>query len=129
MHPTTVAVDLAKSVFEVAVADRRGCLQAHHRFTRRQFERFCRTQAASHVVMDACGMAHHWGRVARRCGYQVSLLPAQYVRPYVRRQKTGRTDVEALVEAARSGTVVPGAAKRPEQQALVALHRACGSSE
>ena len=78
MHPTTVAVDLAKSVFEVAVADRRGRLQAHHRFTRRQFEWFCRTQAASHVVMDACGMAHHWGRVARRCGHQVSLLPAQY---------------------------------------------------
>ena len=50
MHATTVAVDLA-----------RGRILARRRFTRRQFERFLRTHPASHVVMEACGTAHHWG--------------------------------------------------------------------
>lgn len=53
----------------------------------------------------------------------VRLLPAQYVRPYVRRNKTDRTDTEALFEAARCGAVPPVAVKNVEHQTLQALHR------
>jgi len=53
----------------------------------------------------------------------VSLLPSQYVRPYVRRHKTDRTDAEALLEAARSGSIPPVAVKSVRQQEVVALHR------
>jgi transposase len=123
MDPTTVAVDVAKTVFELALADARGHIVGRRRLTRRQFERFLTTHPASHVVMEACGTAHHWGRVARAHGHRVSLLPAQYVAPYVRRHKTDRTDAEALVEATRSGAVPTVAVKTVVQQELLALHR------
>ena len=52
--------------------------------------------------MEACATAHYWGRLAQDAGHTVVLLPAAYVRPYVRRNKTDRTDAEALLEAGAS---------------------------
>lgn len=123
MHPTTIGVDLAKTVFEVAVADSQWHVVSRHRFTRRQFERFLGTHPASHLVMEACGTAHHWGRVAQAHGHQVTLLPPHFVRPYVRGNKTDRTDAEAVLEAVRSGRLAPVPVKTVAQQELVALHR------
>ena len=123
MHATTVAVDLARTVFELAVANDQWRLTARHRLNRRQFARFLSATPATHIVMEACGTAHYWGRVAQRHGHQVSLVPPAYVRPYVRRNKTDRTDAEALLEAVRSGQMPTVPVKRVEQQALVALHR------
>ena len=53
----------------------------------------------------------------------VRLLPVQYVRPYVRRNKTDRMDAEAILEANRCGEIRPVPVKTSEQQALLALHR------
>lgn len=123
MDATTIGVDLAKSVFEVAVADRPGRIVSRHRFTRPQFERFLKATPAAHVVMEACGTSHFWGRLAQAQGHRVSLLPAQYVRPFVRRNKTDRTDADALLEAVRSGGITPVTIKTVVQQELLALHR------
>ena len=123
MDATTISVDVAKNVFEVAMANRSWRIVARHRFTRSQFERFLREQPAGHVVMEACGTAHFWGRVAQALGHRVTLLPARYVRPYVRRCKTDRTDAEALLEAVRSGQIPAVAVKTVSQQELQALHR------
>lgn len=123
MHATTIGVDLAKRVFEVAAANRTWRVVARHRFTRPQFERFLRTQPPLHIVMEACGTAHFWARFASEHGHRVSVLPAQYVRPYVRRNKTDRTDAEALLEAVRSDRIHPVAVKTVLQQELLALHR------
>jgi transposase len=119
----TIGVDLAKSVFQVAVTNAHGYVVARHRFTRPQFDRFLRAQPAAHVVMETCRTAHYWGRTARAYGHQVSLVPAHYVRPYVRRNKTDRTDATAVLEALRSGEVVPVTVKTVGQQELMALHR------
>src|SRR5262245_9138529 len=105
MDATTVAVDVAKTVFEVAVANRQWHIVARHRFNRRRFANFLATASPTHVVMEACGTAHYWGRCAQRHGHTVPLLPPAYVRPYVRRNKTDRTDAEALLEAIRSGQI------------------------
>ena len=59
MDATTVAVDLAKTVFQVAIADRQSRIVARHRFNRRQFTRFLATASPTHVVMEACGTAHY----------------------------------------------------------------------
>ena len=64
MDATTVAVDLAKTEFEVAIADREWHIIARHRFNRKQFARFLATASPTHVVMEACGTAHYWGRCA-----------------------------------------------------------------
>ncbi len=86
MERTTIAVDLAKSVFEVA--NDRGQIVERKRYGRASFRRCLETRPASRVVMEACGTAHYWGRVAQEHGPRVTLLPPNYVRPFVRRNKT-----------------------------------------
>lgn len=123
MHATTIGVDLAKRVFEVAVADGAWRIVARHRYTRSQFERFLRRGPAGHVVMEACATAHYWGRTAQALGHRVTLLPARYVRPYVRRNKTDRSDAEAVLEAVRCGALHPVPVKTVAQQDVLAVHR------
>jgi transposase len=123
MDATTVAVDLAKTVFELALANAQWHLVGRQRLTRAGFTRFLAETPPTHVVMEACGTAHYWGRVAQDHGHRVTLVPPGYVRPYVRRNKTDRADAAAILEAVRSGQVPTVAVKRVEQQALVALHR------
>lgn len=123
MHATTVAVDLAKSVFQLAVANGDWQVIESHRLTRSQFERWFQNRAVDRVVMEACGSAHHWARWLNRLGIDVMLLPAAYVRAYVRRNKTDAADALALLEAARASDIMPVRVKSAEQQALQALHR------
>jgi transposase len=123
MDATTVAVDVAKTVFELAIANGQWRVVSRQRLNRGQFTRFLGETAPTHVVMEACGMAHYWGRVAQQHGHRVTLIPPAYVRPYVRRNKTDRADAEAILEAVRSGALPSVPVKRVEQQALVALHR------
>jgi transposase len=124
MDATTVAVDLAKDVFEVAAANRAGRIVERKRLNRRQFEAFVDAlPAGTEVVMEACGTAHYWGRRCQAHGHHVQLLPVQYVKPYVRRNKTDRMDTEGVLEAARCAGIQPVPVKTPEQQALQALHR------
>lgn len=124
MDATTIAVDLAKDVFEVAAANRADRIIERKRLTRRQFERFIDTLSpGTLVIMEACGTAHYWGRRCQARDLRVRLLPGQYVRPYVRRNKTDRTDTEALFEANRCGGVAPVPVKTVEPQTLQVLHR------
>lgn len=80
MKFTTVAVDLAKSVFQLAVADASWKVIETHRLTCSQFERWFHNRDVSLVVMEACGPAHHWARHLSGLGIDVKLLPAKYVR-------------------------------------------------
>lgn len=122
MNTRIVAVDLAKDVFEVLSTG--GPATERHRLSRSQFERFLNSlPAGTEVVMEACGTAHHWGRRCHALGLVPVLLPTPYVRPYVRRNKTDRTDTEALFEARRCGGILPVPVKTPDQQALQSLHR------
>jgi transposase len=119
MDATTAAVDLAKDVFEVAVANRAHRIVDRRRLTRRQFETFLDGLAPGvTLVMEACGTAHYWGRRGHALGLVVRLLPVQSVRPYVRRNKTDRTDVEGMLEAHRCAGIRPVPVKSVEQQAL-----------
>ena len=63
MNTTTVAVDLAKSVFQLAVADTQWRVIEQHRLTRAQFERWFINRNVSLVIMEACGSAFIIGRV------------------------------------------------------------------
>jgi len=123
MNTTTVGVDLAKNRFELAVADAEHRIQRRARLTRAQFAGFFGNHPASRVVMEACGSAHHWARTLQAQGHQVQLLPAQYVRAYVKRNKTDAADAGALLEAARCAEIRPVPVKSIEQQAIQQLHR------
>jgi transposase len=64
-----------------------------------------------------------WGRWVQSLGFSVRLFPPQYVRAYVRRNKTDRTDADTLLEAARCEDLAPVPIKSEQQQALASLHR------
>jgi transposase len=123
MNATTVAVDLAKSVFQIAVADDNWKVVEQHRLTRLQFQRWFENRKVSLVIMEACGSAHHWARWLSGFGVEVRLLPAGYIRAYVKRNKTDAADACALLEAARCADIEPVRIKSVEQQALQGLHR------
>jgi transposase len=118
-----VGVDLAKTVFQLAIADENWRVVERQRLTRTQFERWFANRAVGLVVMEACGSAHHWARWLTALGIEVRLLPAPYVRAYVKRNKTDAADACALLEAARCADIVPVRVKSVEQQAVQALHR------
>jgi transposase len=117
MNATTVAVDLAKNVFELVAADQQWNVIERARLTRRQFERWFDNRAVRLVLMEACATSHYWARTLRTRGIEVRLLPAHYVRAYVKRNKTDAADALALLEAARACDITPVAVKSVEQGA------------
>lgn len=123
MDATTVAVDLAKSVFQLVEADDQWQIVRSHRLTRRQFERFFVNRPVKLVIMEACGSAHYWARWLTDLAIPVRLLPPKHVRRYVLGNKTDAADCAALLEAARNPKIRPVRVKSVEQQALQALHR------
>ena len=120
---SVVGVDVAKSVFQLAVADRNWKVIETHRLTRSQFERWFANREVGLVVMEACGSAHHFARWLNGLGVEVLLLPARYVRAYVKRNKTDAADAAALLEAVRASDIAPVRVKSIEQQALQGMHR------
>ena len=119
----TIAVDLAKTVFEIAVADADWRIVERHRLSRSQFQTFFFNREPATVVMEACGTAHFWGRWLTRLGFAVRLIPAQAARPYRRRNKNDAADAAALIEAARNAEIMDVPVKSAEQQAIQGLHR------
>jgi transposase len=122
MEHTTIAVDLAKSVFQIAISQRVGQVSSEHRLRRSQMMPFFAQQPAATVLLEACGSAHHWARQLQQLGHTPRLLPAHDVHRYVRRNKTDRADAKALLEAARNDDIHPVPVKSLEQQAIASLH-------
>lgn len=118
-----IGVDLAKSVFQLALADARHHVTQSKRLSRSQFKTFFMNHPPVHIIMETCGTAHYWARTFIDQGHEVTLLPAQYVKPYVRRNKTDRNDAMALIEAIRNHEIHGIPVKTEHQQALQTLHR------
>jgi transposase len=123
MEHTTIAVDLAKSVFQVAISHRPGHVDEERRLSRDRFLTFFAQQPPATVIFEACGSAHHWARQLEPFGHTVRLLPAHEVGRYVRRNKTDRTDTKGMLEANRNDEIHPVPVKTREQQAIASLHR------
>jgi transposase len=123
MEHTTIAVDLAKSVFQIAISRRPGLVDEEHRLSRERFLTFFAQQPPATIVLEACGSAHHWARQLQPLGHAVRLLPAHDVHRYVRRNKTDRTDAKALLEANRNADIHAVPVKTTDLQAVASLHR------
>lgn len=123
MSSLQIGVDLAKSVFEVALSPVPGQVRTRHRLSRAAFTTFFAEQPPAEVLLEACGSAHHWGRELQRLGHRVTLLPPRDVARYRDGNKTDRADAKALLEAARNRDLSRVPVKSVEQQAVLALHR------
>ena len=123
MEHTTIAVDLAKSVFQVAISHTAGRVDVEKRLTRDRFLAYLAQQPPATVLLEACGSSHYWARQIEPFGHAVRLLPAHDVHRYLRRNKTDRTDTKALLEAGRNNEIHAVPVKTVEQQAIASLHR------
>jgi transposase len=120
---TTIAVDLSKTVFEIAVSRHPGRVCERKRLRRAQMVPFFANRPASTVLLEACGSAHHWARQIQSLGHRVLLLPPHQTRRYVLRDKTDGADADALLEAHRNEKILPVPVKTVAQQTLTSLHR------
>ena len=118
-----VGVDLAKYVFQLHCASSNGAVVFRRKLSRSQFADAMAKLPPCVVAMEACGTAHHWGRVLGTLGHEVRLIPPVYVKPFVKRQKNDMADAEAIVEAAQRPTMRMVAVKSVDQQARGMLFR------
>jgi transposase len=123
MTTTMIGLDVAKNVLQVHGIDAAGEVTVRRKLRRSQVERFFAGVGPCMVGLEACGGAHHWARCLQQLGHEVRLMPAHYVKPYVKRNKTDSRDAEAICEAMGRPTMRFVAVKSEEQQATVALHR------
>jgi transposase len=119
----TIGLDLGKSVFQVHGVDSQGKVVVQRRIVRARLLAFFAKQPACLVGMEACAAAHHWARELQKLGHRVKLMPPQYVKPYVKRQKNDAADAEAICEAVTRPNMRFVEIKSPEQQGVLVLHR------
>lgn len=120
---TTIGLDIAKSVFQVHGVDASGEVVVRKRLGRARVIPYFAKLPRCLVGIEACSTSHHWARELIALGHDVRLMPAQYVKPYVKRGKNDASDAEAICEAVTRPTMRFVAVKTPEQQSVMMLHR------
>jgi transposase len=123
MEVSTIGLDIAKNVFQVHGIDERGEVVARRQLRRRQVLAFFGNVPPCLVGMEACATAHHWAREIAKLGHEVRLMPARYVKAYVKRNKNDAADAEAICEAVTRPTMRYVSVKTIEQQSVLMLHR------
>src|SRR3974377_818309 len=123
MRIATIGLDIAKSVFQVHGVDAAGKVIVQRRLSRGRVLAFFEKQAPCLVGIEACSSSHYWARELIARGHEVRLMPAQYVKPYVKRGKNDAADAEAICEAVARPTMRFVPVKTPEQQSMMMLHR------
>ncbi len=119
----TIGVDIAKSVFQIHGVDAEGEPVIRRQLRRRQVLPFFKKHPPCLVGIEACATAHHWGREIAALGHEVRLMPARYVKAYVKRNKNDAADAEAICEAVTRPSMRFVEIKTREQQSVLMLHR------
>ncbi|EJQ5858886.1 IS110 family transposase, partial [Escherichia coli] len=122
MKVSTLGIDLAKNVFQLHGVDHEGHTILRKKLTRAKFVQFVIQLEPCLIGMEACSSSHYFARLFTRYGHEVKLIPPQYVKPYVKTNKTDATDAEAICEAVTRPNMRFVQIKTEEQQAVLALH-------
>ncbi len=125
MEIIRVGVDLSKQVFQVHGVDRHERVVWQRTLKRKNWihEVCTHVRPGGEIGMEACAGAHHWAREFQSRGYEVKLIAPQFVKPYVKSNKTDRNDAEAICEAMSRPHMRFVAVKNTEQQDIQAVHR------
>src|ERR1700741_3159354 len=105
MEIRTIGIDLGKTVFHLVGVNARGEVVVRKKCSRMQLLRFTSNLRACLVGTEACGGSHFLGRALREQGHNVGLMPAQYVKPYVKTNKNDYIDAEAIAQAVTRPTM------------------------
>lgn len=123
MELHTIGIDLGKTVFHLVGLNKGGEVVVRKKVSRKQLLQFTVKVQVHRIGMEACGGAHFLGRALREQGHDVRLMPAQYVKPYVKTNKSDYIDAEAIAEAVGRSSMRFVPIKSDEQLDLQSLHR------
>ncbi|PRD12341.1 IS110 family transposase [Pantoea coffeiphila] len=122
MKVSTLGIDLAKNIFVIHGVDHNGKTTIRKKLKRPDFVAFIVNMEPCLIGMEACSSSHHYARVFSKAGHQVKLIPPQYVKPYVKTNKTDAADAEAICEAVTRPNMRFVQIKTADQQAVLSLH-------
>ena len=120
---STIGLDLAKTVFQVHGVDGSGRTVIRRQLRRRQILPFFKKLPPCLVGIEACATSHYWAREIAQFGHEVRMMPARYVKPYVKRNKNDAADAEAICEAVTRPSMRFVPIKTADQQSVLMLHR------
>ena len=123
MKISTISIDLAKNVFQLMMFDDQHKIRQEKRLNRAAFSQFTQQHPPCKVVMESCYSANFWGRELQKLGFEVRLIPAQHVSPFVRGNKNDRNDALAIYEASQRPHIRPVPIKTEHQQEILMLHK------
>jgi transposase len=116
-----IGIDTSKSVFVLHGVDGGDQPVLRKKLRRKQMVEFFAKLEPTRIGLEACGASHHWARTLQGLGHEVVLLPPQYVKPYVQRNKNDSRDAEAICEAMSRPRMRSVPVKTAEQQAALML--------
>ena len=123
MKDRTIAVDLAKNVFQICLLNEHNKVTFNKKVRRARVLDSVLKLDANRIVMEACYSSNHWGRVFQQQGYQVDLIPPHQVKPFVVGNKNDHNDAIAIAEASLRPKSSFVAVKSLEQQDIQSLDR------
>ena len=124
MELHAIGIDLGKTLFHLVGVDACGNVVVRKRCSRTQLLKYTANLQVQRIGMEACSGSHFLGRALREQGHDARLMPAQYVKPYVKTNKSDYIDAEAVAEAVQRPTMRFVPIKTEEQLDLQAVHRA-----
>jgi len=123
MQIRSIGIDLGKTTFHLVALDQQGKVVLKKKFSRKELLLYTSNLAASLIGMEACCGAHFLGTALRKQGHDVRLIPAQFVKPFVKSNKNDYLDAEAIAEAVQRDNMRFVPIKTDDQLDLQALHR------
>jgi transposase len=123
MEIHAIGIDLGKTLFHLVGVDSSGTVVVRKRCSRKQLLAYTANVRVHRIGMEACSGSHFLGRALREQGHDVRLMPAQYVKPYVKTNKSDYIDAEAIAEAVQRPSMRFVPIKTEEQLDLQAVHR------
>jgi len=122
-NTTTITIDLAKDVFQVAVFNKFGVLKSNKAMPEKKVCEVAAKHPEAWIYMEACGSAHYWGRYFTQRGHQVRLLPPHIVASFRSGNKNDTKDAVAIFDAAKSASTYFVSIRTLEQQDLATQHK------
>ena len=123
MELHAIGIDLGKTVFHLVGLDSSGNVMVRKRYSRTQLLKYTANLRVQRIGMEACSGSHFLARALREQGHDARLIPAQYVKPYVKTNKSDYIDAEAIAEAVQRPTMRFVPLKTEEQLDLQTVHR------
>jgi len=122
-NTTTITIDLAKDVFQVAVFNKYGKVISNKAMSDKKMVLLVLQHPEAHIYMEACGSAHYWGRKFKQQGRQVYLIPPHFAAKYRTGNKSDKNDTVSIYEASKNPNIYYVSIRSLEQQDLATQHK------